>query len=180
MPLYELLLYEWHDQQNWLLFLKWINLVAHQVHWGSNPLSVHGGWFGRCTGFQSPPVGPQVFVSYSLGYELNVVFISHRNISFLKSWWPGCNLTMLTSAKWIKLLCLTKQNSDRIPCCQILQANGSLAAMLPCSCGPSIVMRLCNCIWYLYTCMPFFKCIHFFGLWTKLVCTLQLCCHAAV
>ena len=30
--------------------------------------------FGRCTGSQSPTVGPQTFISYSLGYELKCRF----------------------------------------------------------------------------------------------------------
>ena len=54
--------------------------------------------FGRCTGSQSPTVGTQAFISYSLGHELNVVFINQHNISFPKSQWLGGKVTMYTSA----------------------------------------------------------------------------------
>ena len=71
-----------NEAQELLISMSMVQLmlVAHQAHSVSNPLSVDGDWFGRCTGSQSPTVASQAFISYSVGYVFNVAFISHLNI----------------------------------------------------------------------------------------------------
>ena len=75
----------WTNIEGMVCVLSYVIVGCSSDTLSFQPPSADGDCFGRCSGSQSPTVGTQAFISYSLGHELNVVFMSQHNISFPKS-----------------------------------------------------------------------------------------------